>query len=114
VNSLKIETKNGMVAEKVKIANTAIDRMIGLMFSSDLSGFDGLLISPTNSIHTFFMRYELDIIFLNKENKVVKIIRNMKPWRMTRMYFKAVKVLEMKGGTLPVYVNVGDEFLIDV
>ncbi len=102
------------IATKVQVANTSIQRMIGLMFSRDLGDKDGLLITPCNSIHTFFMRYNLDIVFLSRDNKVVKVIRNMKPWRMTWMYFKASKVLEMMGGTLPADINAGDEFNMDV
>lgn len=102
------------IATKVDVANTLIKKTIGLMFSKNLGDRDGLLITSCNSIHTCFMRYNLDIVFLSSDNKVIKVIRNMKPWRMTWMYFKASKVLEMMGGTLPADINAGDEFIIDV
>ena len=111
---MKILKGNEVIANKVNLADSMMERMIGLMFSKDIGAKDGLLISPCNSIHTFFMRYELDIIFLSKDNRVIKVIRKMKPWRMTWMYFKASKVLEMTGGTLPANINAGDEFIIDV
>lgn len=92
--------KNIVIGKNVKFANNMFSRMKGLMFSSEMDGFDALLITPCNSIHTFFMNYPIDIIFLNKEYKVIKIIKNIKPWRLTGIYFKATQVLEFMGGTL--------------
>lgn len=82
------------------LAQTMIDRMIGLMGKENMNGFDGLLIKPCNSIHTFFMRFPIDVIFLTKEFKVVKVVENLKPWRMTGIYFSSAQVLELEGGTL--------------
>ncbi len=111
---MTVKKGNIDIATKVAVADGPIQRMIGLMFSKSLGEKDGLLITPCNSIHTFFMRYELDIVFLSRDNKVIKVIRNMKPWRMTWMYFKASKVLEMMGGTLPADINAGDEVSLNV
>ena len=105
---MKIMKDQIKVAEKVKLADTFFGRAIGLMFSESLGEYDGLLIQPTNSIHTFFMKYNLDIVFLNKNNEIVALIREMKPWRHTKIYFRAVKALEMKGGTFPNGLKVGD------
>ena len=99
----------GIIANKVRVASGVFDRMLGLMFSKNLGDWDGLLISPCRSIHTFFMRYDLDVIFLNKENKVIKIIRNMKPWRLSWIYFRSDHVLEMAGGSLSQDVKEGDD-----
>jgi len=114
MNLVRIKKREFEIATRVEIADSSIKRIIGLMFTKNLGERDGLLITPCNSIHTFFMRYDLDIVFLSRNNKVVKVIRNMKPWRMTWIYFKATKVLEMMGGTLPAEINAGDELDIDV
>jgi uncharacterized membrane protein (UPF0127 family) len=105
---LKIRKGDIVVCQKAREAKTMISAMIGLMFSKDLGKNDGLMIYGSRSIHTFFMRYNLDIIFLNSENKIVKIIRQMRPWRMTWIYFRARNVLEMTGGTLPLDISEGD------
>ncbi len=97
---MQVKYKETILCEELKIADDFFSRLIGLMFKNKMVGFDGLLIKQCNSIHTFFMRYALDIVFLNKEMKVVKVIENIKPWRMTLMYFKSSQVLELKGGTL--------------
>lgn len=97
------------ISDNILVADNAITRIVGLMFRKKPIG-DGLLLDPCNSIHTFFMRYSLDVVFLNKENRAVKIIRNLPPWRMTWIYFKAKKTLELPAGQLPTSLKEGDQF----
>lgn len=59
-----------------------------------------MLIEPCNSIHMFFMRYPLDIVFLDKAGKVVFIYRGIKPWRMGRIVRGAKSALELPEGTI--------------
>lgn len=107
---MKVQISYGskILSNDILIADTLITRLIGLMFKEKLVGADGLLINPCNSIHTFFMRYSLDIVFLSSENRVVKILRDVKPWRMTWIYFRAKKTLELPAGKLPLDVKEGD------
>lgn len=97
------------IAKKVEVADSFMTRLLGLMFSSGLGEKDGLLFYPSNSIHTFFMNYPIDVVFMDKKDTVVKFIPSMKPWRMTRMYFGAYKVLEMMGGSLQEDLKPGDK-----
>jgi uncharacterized membrane protein (UPF0127 family) len=78
------------------------------MFKEKLVGAEGLLIDPCRSIHTCFMKYSLDIVFLSNENKIIKIIRHMKPWRLSWIYLSATKTLELPAGKLPTDVKEGD------
>jgi len=105
----KIQKDGVEIANKVQVADNFVTRLVGLMFSNGLGEKDGLLFYPSNSIHTFFMNYPIDVVFMDKNDKVVKFIPSMKPWRMTRMYFGAFKVLEMMGGTLKIELNPGDK-----
>jgi uncharacterized membrane protein (UPF0127 family) len=59
-------------------------------------------------IHTFFMKFPIDAIFLNHKFRVVRIIENMKPWRLSPWVFSADSVLELKGGILCGTVKLGD------
>lgn len=95
------------ICSKLKIAETFLDRTIGLMFKSEMVGFDGLLIQPCNSVHTFFCKFPLDLLFLDKDNKIVELKRGVKPWRMTWVYWKAKKVLELDEGSIPEWVKTG-------
>ena len=105
---IQITYRDKILSQNILIAESLFDRLIGLMFSEKLVGSDGLMLDPCRSIHTFFMRYSLDIIFLSSENQIIKIIRNMKPWRMTWIYFRANKTLELPAGKFPFDLKEGD------
>lgn len=93
----------------IKHADGFFSRLKGLMFVDEMKDMDGLLLEPANSIHNCFVRFPIDVVFLSHENRIVKIIRGFKPWRFTRMYFTARKVLELPNGTIPQGVSEGDE-----
>lgn len=97
-----------MIASQVRMADTMSSRLVGLMFIKDMNGFDGLILDPCNSVHNFFVRFATDVVFLNSENKIVKILRNFKPWRVSGIYFRSKKALELKAGTLPPDIKEGD------
>ncbi len=75
------------------VADSFFTRFLGLMGRrpSDY----GLLLIPCNSVHTCFMRYDLDVFFLDKDYKVLAIRRDMKPWRMSSIIREARMVLEL-------------------
>lgn len=109
-----LKTSHGeILCKKTVKAETAVTRMKGLMFSKEIPGGDGFLIKPCNSIHTCFMLYPIDVVFLDNNMKVVKVIENLRPWRMTWMYWKATQTLELRGGHLKKFLNhklqVGDQ-----
>ena len=103
-----VSYSNKLISKQMKVASSFFDRLVGLMFSSSMKGFDSLLITKCNSIHTFFMRYAIDVVFLNSKYEVVRTYYNIKPWRMTRLVFGATQVLEMKAGNLPDDMKIGD------
>ena len=104
---VKIKFQDTLISSNIQVADTPLARIIGLMFRKRPAS-DGLLLDPCNSVHTFFMRYPLDIVFLNKSNQIIKIIRELKPWRMTWIYWRAKKTLELPAGKLPLCLKVGD------
>lgn len=105
-----IHVRSGQkIAGNVKIANTFFTRLKGLMFTPKLEGMDALLIDPCNSIHNFFVYFALDVVFIDSENRVVKVIRNFRPWRVSWIYFRARKVLELPSGKLLENIEEGDE-----
>lgn len=107
---LSVEDKDkNIYAEKIKFACSFLERGIGLMFKPGLGDFGGMLLKPCNSVHTCFMKFSLDIVFLDKNLKVVSVIEQMKPWRFSRMYFRANQVLELKGGTIKGRLKPGDQ-----
>jgi len=99
---------NFILGSDVKVANTFMSRLKGLMFVSEIKGMDGLIIEKCNSIHNCFVRFPIDVIFLSGDNQVVKIIKEFKPWRFSFIYFKAKRVLELPAGKIPDTVHKGD------
>lgn len=80
-------------AYPVVLANTFMTRFAGLMLTSPRRQ-SGLMLFPCRGVHTLFMRYPLDIFFLDKDWKIVALNRNLKPWRASKVYRHAVATLE--------------------
>ena len=82
---------------KAKVARNLFERIRGLIGTKDLLPDEGMLILKCNAIHTCFMSFPIDAIFLDKNDNVVKTVKNIRPWRFFIWGgFKAVKVLEIK------------------
>ena len=71
---------------------------MGLMGRKGLPEGAGLFISPCSSIHSFFMRFSFDALFLDSNNEVVHIIHSMPPYRVSQIISRAVGVLELPAG----------------
>ena len=82
---------------KAKVARKLFERIRGLIGTEDLPPDEGMLILKCNAIHTCFMSFPIDAIFLDKNDNVVKTVKNIRPWRFFIWGgFKAVKVLEIR------------------
>ena len=80
---------------KAKVARTLFARMTGLIGTKRLPPGEGMLILRCKAIHTFFMSFAIDATFLDRDDRVVKVVRNIRPWRpFVWGGFRAVKVLE--------------------
>lgn len=105
----KLHKGDQLILHKIFYARTFFQRLMGLMFKKDMLAFDGLFIPDCKSIHTCFMRFEIDVLFLDKDLNIIKIIESLKPWRLTNIVFKAMGVLELPGGSVSKYgLKVGD------
>ena len=97
----------------VKVADTLFTRMKGLLGKKELLEGEALWIKPCFSVHTFFMKFPIDVIFLNKKNQVIAAVSNLTPNRMTRLYPQSFSVLELPPGTIVASASeVGDEIKI--
>ena len=84
------------LASEVRVARSLWARFWGLMGRRALPEGQGLLLAPCSSVHTFFMRFPIDVIFLDRDSRVVKIIPAMKPWRMALGGREARSALELE------------------
>ncbi len=100
-----------LIAQHVECADTFLSRLQGLMFRRRLPPQTALLLDPCPQIHTCFMRFAIDVIFLDKENHVIAVLENLKPWRMSKFYARARRTLELPGGSLQRRVRIGDQLI---
>jgi uncharacterized protein len=110
-------SRNGQVAEiplQIKLANTFFSRFRGLMFRAYIPSNYFFQIVPCNSIHMFFMQLQINTIFLNKQNEILKLKKYVSPWTMVWSVAKAHGVLEMHSGTINAHgFEPGDTLKLD-
>jgi uncharacterized protein len=102
-----------VVCERCVLATTSWTRSKGLLGRARLDPDEGLWIQPTNSIHMWFMRFAIDVVYADSEGRVLKLVRGIKPWRMS--VCRAAKVaLELAEGAIDRSgVAVGDHLVIE-
>lgn len=84
---------------KAMQTQTMKERLGGLLVLAPLQSNEGLWISPCNSVHTFGMKYVLDLVYVDKHDKVCGLVNSVKPWRVS-LCLKAKAVIEMTAGSL--------------
>ncbi len=107
------ETKGTVVSDQTRVADTFRTRFWGLLGRRSLPKGHGLLLRPSSSVHTVFMRFAIDVVFLGKDNRVVKVVPEMKPFRVTAAIGSAHYVLELPpGAAAHAQVERGDQLVI--
>jgi uncharacterized protein len=107
------ETKNIILAENAILAETFFKRIKGLLGRKFLGDKEALIIKPCNSIHTFFMAFPIDVLFVDKNNRVIKVIISFQPFRLSPICTSSAYVIECAPGvSSPDKVEVGDRLLI--
>ena len=77
-----VRADGSVVCESCGLAAGFVTRLRGLLGRKGLASGEGLLIRPARSIHTFFMRFPIDVVFLDRGGVVVKLVPNLGPWRV--------------------------------
>jgi uncharacterized membrane protein (UPF0127 family) len=109
-------TRQCTIASHARKATSFGDRLRGLMFVPALAEGEGLLLEPESSIHTFFMRFDLDVLYLDRAYRVVRLAHAMPPSRLGPIYTKGCHaILELPAGVLSATnTQVGDELVLKV
>ncbi len=100
------DTRDTVLAERAVRARNAWERFRGLMLTDELPEGDALLLEPCNSIHMFFMRYPIDVVFVSRQREqtgtceVVGLVPTIRPWRMTRFFRGARTAVELPAGVI--------------
>jgi uncharacterized membrane protein (UPF0127 family) len=96
--TITVERENGEVlCERCVLADTFWTRFRGLLGRKELAESEGLLIRPASSVHTLFMRFPIDVVFLDREDTVVKVVPVLRPWRLAAAR-RAGRTLELGAG----------------
>lgn len=103
-------TKNKSIAAVLTKADTAWSRMRGLLGTDQLPNENGLWIIPCNSVHTFFMRYPIDLIFVDADLRVLFLKNNLVPNRLLWPVWSARSVFELPAGKIATtFTELGDQ-----
>ena len=102
-----------MIAHAAELADTSAKRRVGLLKHSGLAQGEGLWIVPCESVHTFFMKFPIDLAYLDKRQKVRKVRHAVPAWRLSAC-LTAHSVLELPAGTLQrTGTEAGDQLVIE-
>lgn len=104
------KTQNTVLITHLEVATDFIDRGVGLLKKSKLEENEALWIHRCNSIHTFFMRFSIDCIFVTKNLMVDDLVENISPWRLVLPRWRSRSVFELKSGMInKLQVKKGDQ-----
>jgi hypothetical protein len=108
--NFRLTTSSGKtVVAAVAMADTPWQRFMGLMGKRELSADAGLCLRPCSSIHMFFMRFPVDVAFIDADGHVVRMYQGLRPWRISRVVRRAKAAIELPSGSLArAGVGVGD------
>jgi uncharacterized protein len=108
-------TKKTWLATKVRKADNFLTRLVGLLKRTNLGPEEALWLIPSKGIHTIGMKFPIDVVFLDKSNKVLGIISGLVPYRISGVRLWSYSVLELPKGTLKKSrTEVGDELEISL
>lgn len=93
-------SRNKILADNIEKADTPPKRMKGLLGRSGLAAGEGLLISPCQSVHMLFMKFPIDVVFLDRAGLVVGLCVNLQPFQFSPVFWKSACALELAAGTI--------------
>jgi uncharacterized membrane protein (UPF0127 family) len=95
------DVENGLiVANRVTVASRRLERAVGLLGRTHLEAGEALWITPCHGVHTWFMRFTIDVLAMDADGVIVDAVSMLKPWRMRLPRPGSHSVLELPAGTL--------------
>jgi uncharacterized membrane protein (UPF0127 family) len=106
-------TRDTLLGSAIDRADTSAARRTGLLKHDKLDEGAGLWIVPCESVHTFFMKFAIDLVYLDREHRVRSVVRGLVPWRMS-MCLTAHSILELPTGTIDrTQTERGDQLVLE-
>lgn len=101
-----------VLAENAGTAATALRRMRGLIGRPPPERGEGIVFEPAQQIQTFFMGYPIDVVFCDREWRVLRVYRSLRPWRLTAWVRGARYAIELRDGTVGEDVTAGTQLIV--
>jgi uncharacterized membrane protein (UPF0127 family) len=107
------ESRGTVLGGAVTVADSSPTRNVGLLKHTSLNAGEGLWIVPCQSVHTFFMKFAIDLVYLDKRRRVRKVRHTVPPWRISACIW-AHSVLELPAGIAAATgTEIGDQLTIE-
>jgi len=103
MKNCSILNNDKVLCDEVKVADRFITRLIGLLRTAGLAENQGLLLKKCNQVHTFGMKFPIDVIFLSKDGDILHMEQEMNPGKVSPQIKKAYWILELKSGSCKHY-----------
>ena len=98
------------MADHARVADGFVSRMVGLLDRDHLAQGEALVITRCQQIHMFFMRFAIDVIFVDRNDKVVGLVERIRPFTMSRIFWQANRALELPAGCISqTHTALGDQ-----
>ena len=111
--SVRNQTRNTVLAAAAEVADTSAKRRTGLLKHTRLAPGEGLWIKPCESVHTFFMKFAIDLVYLDRKLQVRKVRHAVPPWRLSAC-LTAHSILELPAGAAKqTGTETGDQLAIE-
>jgi len=98
--TVSIPEKAVTIGSHIGLADSFLSRLCGLLGKSSLDPGSGILIRPSSGVHTLGMRFPIDVVALDKNLRVVKLWRRLRPYRITSVSLRTQSVLELAPGQI--------------
>jgi uncharacterized membrane protein (UPF0127 family) len=93
-------TQTTIIADNGRLADDFKTRLVGLLNRSQITQGEALVISPCQQIHMFFMKFSIDVIFVDRSDMVVGLVENIKPFAMSPIFKNSHRAIELPAGTI--------------
>jgi uncharacterized membrane protein (UPF0127 family) len=111
---IRNQTRGSVLAERCRVAGSIRERIFGLHLLPRLEPDEGLLLPGATTIDTTFMGYPIDLVFLDRSNRVTRTVSDMPPWRMVLRTAGGRDCLELPAGAVAATgTRAGDQLSID-